>query len=176
MPNPNGNTFRTRTIPSYFLAGLVLLVATYLALPWRILYNGTPSVPTGWYLLHKDQSPKLGDLTTAKYQEPAWARSQSVPIPDGLLLLKHIMAVAGDDLRVDGNLVLRCIEGACTPIGKRLPDGYKGMHFPSLELPAQVPEGYVYLGTDYEKGWDSRYLGLFPVEALQGVAEPLFTD
>lgn len=169
----------TRRQKIALMGGVVTFcVAAFLVSPWRIYYNGTPSLPLGLYLLDKSASPIKGELTMIRYKEPKWAKEMGVTVPDGLPLLKKVRAVAGDKLIHVKNKIYRCnpnreAVSACKVIGVRLPDGYKGYVFPSPNLPLTVPEGYVYLGSDYDKGWDSRYLGLFPVRDLMGKAQKL---
>lgn len=80
-------------------------------------------------------------------------------------LLKRILAISGDNISYDGNnLIVNNIVIANSKIYER--DG-RGDFLPRVSFPLIVPRGTVWLFSDDEKGYDSRYFGPVPLENIK---------
>lgn len=161
----------------------LLVVTGFYQQSWRLLYNVTESMPTGWYLLERE-SPRAEWLlpgTSVAYHPviPNWARLRYNYKPEHTFV-KAIGAVPGEVLHTEGRHVFACptVTAAqdprkpdCRELGEVLEEDSKGRPMP-FEHPWKahiIPEGYYYLYAGRRPGsFDSRYQGLIPQERILG--------
>lgn len=144
---------------------LILLVATGSALGLRV--NLSESLPRGVYRVHaQDSAIAIGELVCFNSRHsiaPAPARALDASLP----LLKRVAAMAGATIERDlsGELV---IDGRVVPCSHVRTRDTEGRALPSVAYPSVVPQGHVWLMSEHDLGFDSRYFGAVPVEALCG--------
>jgi conjugative transfer signal peptidase TraF len=138
--------------------------------PW-LLYNRTPSMPTGFYLYwgrHAHRGDIVAFALPPAAQEYARRRGETTQ----LLLLKHVLAVGGDfvstlngELSVNGLLIgpIAAVDSA----GRRLPQWIAARRLDADEL---------LVGSAALRSFDSRYFGPIPVDQVIGVYRPLTPD
>ncbi|MDQ1300935.1 MAG: hypothetical protein QG637_856 [Chloroflexota bacterium] len=131
-----------------------------------LAFNGTPSVPVGFYLARRNpRALEPGDLTCVRNEAlPDWARARQY-LPDGMSLCKRVAATTGGTVLREGSRLRVCTAG-----GECLESALRGADSHGRELRAAFPEGrsgipagQVYLYSEHPKGLDSRYLGLMPL-------------
>ena len=137
-------------------------LACLVPLMGRIVLNGTPSVPAN--ILWKTPSLSIGkgDYVMAP------ARHEYIP-PQYPYLTKRALCLPGETLSfVDGSFLC---DGILLNTTK--PETLTGAPLTPFQWrTGPVPEGFAFVGSDHPDGFDSRYLGLFPLEDLVRL-EPL---
>lgn len=143
---------------------LILLIVSGSALGLRV--NLSESLPRGVYRVHvQDSAVAIGELVCfdARHsRSPASARALGASLP----LLKRVAATAGATIEQDiesGQLV---IDGRVVPCSRVLTRDTEGRALPSVAYPIVVPSGQVWLMSAHDQGFDSRYFGAVPIEAL----------
>lgn len=76
-------------------------------------------------------------------------------------LLKRVLAVSGDTVAYDGNNLT--VNGAVIKGSRIFEHDSSGNLLPKVSFPVLVPADTVWLCSDAEKGYDSRYFGLVPI-------------
>lgn len=140
----------------------------------RLLWNASPSVPTGLYLLADADELKRGDLVAARPPQ-ALSRYMAVRfyLPLGLPLIKHVGALPGEKVCRSGNAIT--IDGhavatarAADHLKRSLPV-WQGCH--------HVAPGEIFLlNPDVPDSFDGRYFGVLPMRTLLGRTLPLWTS
>jgi len=136
-----------------------------------VVWNATPSVPTGLYRIARDDSLQPGDLVAAF--APARFRSLAAErgyLPERVPLVKRIAASAGDRVcakrgwvTVNGRRVAR--RQRADALGRRLP-WWEGCR--------RLGAGdYLLLG-DHARSFDGRYFGPVARPSIVGKATPLW--
>jgi conjugative transfer signal peptidase TraF len=142
-------------------------------------YNGTDSMPRGWYrIVDSGAHARKGDLVIAA---PPHTVAFGYAIQRGYfkasdLLLKHLVAVGGDRLDIDGAGVR--VNGVPLPHSKPLERDNAGRSLPQAYLPDYpLQEGEVLLMSDSGCAWnfDGRYFGPIPRAQIQAVVRPVWT-
>lgn len=151
-------------------AALLLIVMSSALCPPVLLYNHTPSVPVGFYVWC-GQVPQRGDLVAFSLPMAAHPYAQARADSPDVLLLKPVLAVAGDhvstlnnELRINGTFV--GIIANADSAGRTLP------HWRAART---LRDGELFVGsTRTTHSFDSRFFG--PVHASQvvGVYRPLW--
>jgi conjugative transfer signal peptidase TraF len=165
---------QTTTIALSVWAGLFLFQTFS---PYGIRANVTPSIPMGLYLTHKEVPAQLvrGTLVCFKYEAPVWARSRDYA-PEGYLHCKPVWAVPGDYLEVTGNQISLLGAEGYRAKAVALPTDIQGRSIPLALKTERVPDGqYALLSTYHPRSFDSRYLGLVPLNKVVSVITPLVT-
>ena len=125
-----------------------------------VLFNRTPSLPTGLYL-RCGQKPRRGDVVAFALPPAAWQYAHLRGEPTDILLIKHVLARGGDfvstlggELRVNGMRVgsIASIDSA----GRPLPHWSDARVLSGDEL---------LVGSSHARSFDSRYFG--PIHANQ---------
>lgn len=142
--------------------------------------NLTPSYPLGlWRVMPLDRSAAVGDrlficppLTDAfsLARERGYVRRGLCP---GWMspLIKTVVAVAGQSITsgqsigIDGRILTHSEIRATDAEGRALPRFSGGT----------VPEGQVFLHSDFAGSYDSRYFGPIPATGILGLAQPVVT-
>jgi conjugative transfer signal peptidase TraF len=174
-----------RVVPGV-LAALILGFA--ISAPTRperpiVRLNLTDSVPFGFYR-RVGNAPTVGALVGV-FPPPAalalWRSRDSTaatlpppPLPTGTVILKPVVAAAGDEVCRDGDRVR--IDGNVLPgvrIAVRTPDG---VALPVWNECRRLGRGEVFLVSGrVPNSFDSRYLGAFGPAQIEGVYVPLWT-
>jgi conjugative transfer signal peptidase TraF len=135
----------------------------------RIIWNASPSVPIGWYLMSKRQ-PKKGEIGVIK--PAAWVQlyaSERSYLAQNVLLLKPIFATDpsticrfGKYVFVDGKLVAKA----------RIRDQQHRL-LPTWKDCKTLKMGDVFLLASPRDSFDSRYFGPVNRKQIVGTAIPL---
>lgn len=136
--------------------------------PW-LLYNRTPSMPTGFYLYDHQAPIHRGDVVALLLPRPAHHYARLRGEPTDVLLLKHVLAVRGDfvctlhrELRVNGVLVGPI--AVADSLGRPLPQWRACRRLSGDEL---------LVGSSQPHSFDSRYFGPIHASQVLGVYRPL---
>jgi conjugative transfer signal peptidase TraF len=143
------------------------------AVACHLSINVTQSLPPGLYWLSPTRQPARGSLVAfpppASVRELVTARRY---LPPSVLLLKRVVAVAGDVVCIAGNRysangIPLDVIAAADHAGRPLP-----RPFPFCGV---VPPGVVFVAGHGPSSLDSRYFGPVPLSTLT-VAVPLWTS
>jgi len=174
-----------------YLAIVILLIAVYFLVPYKLKYNHTPSEAIGWYLIKELSDPKteslrLGRLYSVSYECPKDTSGQCIfkgvkRSMDGVDLLKRVQGLPGQTIqrKVINGKEVNVITGDnyYKETGEVLTKLKDGTEIPSLldaSEPITIPKGYVYVGNQRVRvAFDSRYFGLVPISKLTGLATKL---
>lgn len=152
---------------------LVLFVAiTSNLYPNLIIFNGTHSLPTGFYFNEKRDHFEVGDLSILSIPSSAISYLMDNEILDKEdVLLKYILGKEGDYFCTkNGKFTIN--EELIGPI---FSEDSRGNPLPKLNICGALPKGFVVVGnSDKANSFDSRYFGAVPVSLLIGVAHPLY--
>lgn len=161
--------------------GAVLAVRAAASLGVRVVE--TPSVPMGFYMTREPKGlvargeyaclPVEGPLTPALLQS-LWAGGRLPARWKSAPLFKRVLGVSGDVVAADPSGGVR-INGALVPHSKAERFDANGEPLPRPTLPIVLAAGDVWLASEHERGFDSRYFGPVRSEALSCVGEPLWT-
>jgi type IV secretory pathway protease TraF len=136
-----------------------------------VLYNGSPSVPVGFYV-RTFGAPRLGDFVTVRAAAvaPVYAGLRGFA-DDSDRFIKRI--AAGEGARV-------CADGARVTIGReavrRLVRDSAERRLPAWTGCRTLRTGEVFLLGDTDDSFDSRYFGAVSLELIDGVWRPIFSD
>lgn len=83
-------------------------------------------------------------------------------------ILKRVLAISGDVISYDGNNLT--VNGTLITNSKIYEIDGRGDFLPRVSFPVTVPAGMVWLFSDDEKGYDSRYFGPVPLENIKSGA------
>jgi conjugative transfer signal peptidase TraF len=158
---------------------LVILLgsATLLSAAWPglervpdvVLYNGTTSMPVGFYL-RSDNEMELGAIVTVNAYALAPDYMAARGAGSDFRLLKRIAATDGaivcadgDEIRIDN--AVRALRSARDGNGALLPS-WSGCH--------SLRDGEYFVLGDSAESFDSRYFGAVTAADIEGVWRPLF--
>jgi len=155
------------------------LVLWFVVLTWifrpspHLLWNASPSVPTGLYALSKVDALKPGDLVAAKSPQ-ALSRymAERFYLPLGLPLIKHVGALPGDNVCRQGQVIL--INGH--PVANAQARDHLGRALPVWQGCHRIAANEVFLlNPEVPDSFDGRYFGVLPLCFVLGRTIPLFT-
>lgn len=164
---------QTTRVLGALIAGVLLLCASTLKGPLRVIYNPSTSVPIGWYFIHPANTLHPLDIVLASPPEAAAVLADDRHyLPRGVPLLKEIGAVDGQFVCVrDGNVSIDGVPVAQT----RQRDG-AGRELTSWNECRALADGELFLlGHHSDVSFDSRYFGPIARDAVLGKATPLWT-
>jgi conjugative transfer signal peptidase TraF len=163
-----------RTVLALTAGSVVVVVLTAsIKFPTKLIWNASASVPIGLYAVRPLGSLRVGELAVVTPPEPlASFLADRGYLPDGVPLLKHILALPrqivcriGDSISVDGVLV-----------GRALAHDRRGRALPTWQECRVIADGEVFLMNRWpEDSLDGRYFGPLPAATITGRAEPLWT-
>lgn len=138
----------------------------------RILWNSTPSVPVGLYWLQPVDRVAIGDLVAVSPPERL-ARFLAARgyLPQGVPLLKHVVALPGAEVCRDGSLIringhVLGLAQARDRLGRDLPH-WQGCH--------RLAAGEVFLmNPAVPDSLDGRYFGPLPLSAITARLQPIW--
>jgi conjugative transfer signal peptidase TraF len=160
------------------LLGMTIAVALIVAPmvahqpPLLVIWNASPSVPVGLYLVTK-ASPRVGDLAVLRLPPviAAFAARRGY-LPTSAYLLKPIAAIAGDLVCRFGERVL--VRGALAGIA--VDADADGNPMPTWQGCRVLQTGEVFVLADYPASSDSRYFGPLDTASIMGRAVLLWSD
>ena len=158
---------------------LTCLTLWFVGLTWmfrpspHLLWNASPSVPTGLYWLAKIDALRLGELVAA---QPPQALSRYMAerfyLPEGLPLIKYVGALPGDTVCRRGQVIF--IDGY--PVAAAQDRDRLGRALPVWQGCHRIAANEVFLlNPEVEDSFDGRYFGVLPLESILGRTVPLFT-
>jgi conjugative transfer signal peptidase TraF len=138
----------------------------------KLIWNASASVPVGLYRLRPAEPLHIGELVIAMPPEPlASYLAGRGYLPEGVPLLKHILALAGQTVCRSGSTVT--IDGA--PVGRALASDWRGRKLPVWQGCRALTAGRVFLMNMHsEHSLDSRYFGPLTTSTILGRAVPLW--
>ena len=138
----------------------------------HLVWNGTESIPRGLYWVTHDTFCQRGDLVV--FPVPPAMRPlvhERGYLPDGYVLLKPVVAVAGDRVCISDDVAL--VDDA--PIGRVLATDSEGRPLPHDDLCGPVPPRHLYVASHHPRSFDSRTFGPVDAATIRGKATPLWT-
>lgn len=158
---------------TYFSALAVVVMAFARPAP-RLIWNVTASTPTGLYALHPAGRLHALELVAVHPPEPiARYLADGGFLPEGMPLLKHIMAMAGQTVCRHGDVVT--VDGIA--VGKAQDRDHLGRPLPRWSGCRKLGRHEVFLMNASVPGsLDGRYFGPFPITSIIARAVPLWTD
>ncbi|GLR90305.1 S26 family signal peptidase [Bradyrhizobium iriomotense] len=157
-----------------YIAALVAGALAFLHPAPRLIWNATASTPIGLYALHPVGELRALELVAVRLPEPiASMLAEGGFLPNGLPLLKHVMALPGQTVCRSGDTVTvdHVDVGAAHDrdhLGRPLPR-WSGCH--------TLQPGEVFLmNPTVPDSLDGRYFGALPVTSILARAVPLWTD
>jgi conjugative transfer signal peptidase TraF len=159
------------------LTAVAFLLMLDAASPVGLSFNHSKSLPRGLYWHRPIASPlRRGELVCFHYEAPVWAKTRHY-FPEGILLCKSVLGLPGDRLVKEEGGIAVCAPAGCSFAGKSLIVDSQGRGIPTLEYPAEIPAGKVFLSsTRVANSFDSRYLGLIDQSSLVRETGPIFTE
>jgi len=152
------------------LAALAIISSASLVAPCFV-WNLSPSLPRGLYLLDMPAAPHRGAIVSFRPPPDAAALIERRSyLPAGVALIKIVVAVPGDSVRVDESDVR--INGQL--LGPVAPADSAGRVLAPFLFDGRVPAGQAFVATSAALSFDSRYFGFVPLSALT-VVEPIWT-
>ncbi len=162
------------------LAGFIFIANA--VSPVRFTMVGSPSITMGIYILNElDTDMVRGRSYCFDNYAPEWAHPE-LHIPSYQITCKYLIGMPGDLIESDNDLVRLTYTGEgdaprqLSSIVREFPRLHESEGAPVgyAALPDVIPEGSYYLGSDYPKGWDSRYLGTIASDLILGRATLLY--
>jgi conjugative transfer signal peptidase TraF len=152
---------------------VALMVAPIVAQqpPLLIIWNASPSVPVGLYLIITKASPRVGDLVALRLPPviAAFAARRGY-LPTSAYLLKPVAAVAGDLVCRFGERVL--VRGVLAGIAEDADSDGNAM--PTWQGCRVLQTGEVFVLADHPRSFDGRYFGPLDGASVAGRAAPLW--
>jgi conjugative transfer signal peptidase TraF len=159
------------------LLGMTIAVALIVAPtitqqpPLLVVWNASPSVPVGLYLVTK-ASPRVGDLVVLRLPPVIAAlAARRGYLPTSAYLLKPIAAVAGDLVCRFGERIL--VRGVLAGIAEDADSDGNAM--PSWQGCRVLQTGEVFVLADHPGSFDSRYFGPLDTASIVGRAVLLWS-
>ncbi|WP_075995195.1 S26 family signal peptidase [Salaquimonas pukyongi] len=152
----------------------VALVAVSAAqiVPKRIVWNASPSVPTGLYWI-TNGTPMRGNVVLVELPEPYKAiADQRGYLPKNLPALKRVRALSGDQVCRFGRTIFVNDEAVSVA---QLHD-IRGLKLSEWSGCRTLKPDEVFLLNDHPKSFDGRYFGQVDRSTITGIADPLWTD
>ena len=162
-------------------AGAVLLGSMAAAFAWGgYRVNFTPSYPLGiWQIETLDRPAAVGDrVFICPPSGPAvdLARARFY-LPRGLCpagtapLIKTVVALAGQSIRISGQVIIDDVPLAASIVYAQDAEGRPMKPW----MGGIVPEGELFLHSDFIGSYDSRYFGPLPAAGIVGLAREVLT-
>ncbi len=162
---------KTLWITSILLAIIVATALILKKLGYSIVYQGSASMPKGFYLVSPVRQLNKGDIVVFNPPESTaqflWKRHW---LPEGASMMKHVAAIPGD--RVCKS------KGAIWINEKRFAQVYRfykpGKLLPSLSFCEKLgKDEYLLMSTDIAHSFDGRYFGSVKRNEIKGKARLL---
>lgn len=152
----------------------ILLIYGKISLPQLLIYNHTPSVPYGWYLIYPSEIYHVGDLVV--FNAPDEVQHLALErgwLQDGDFMLKRIGAIQGDSYKVLDNHQFFASDRY---IGQIAIADHKGLPMPSLAAGEYVVGENNFLPiAEHPSSFDGRYYGEVPIKNIVYRVLPIWT-
>ena len=137
-----------------------------------VIWNASTSVPIGLYRIRPAEPLHIGELVVATPPEPlASYLADRGYLPEGVPLLKHILALAGQTVCRTGDMIT--VDGRT--VGRALASDWRGRNLPIWQGCQLMVAGRVFLmNAQSEHSLDGRYFGPLAANAIVGRAVPLW--
>lgn len=157
-----------------YFATMGIAIVSFVQMPLRLVWNASASVPIGLYDLHSPRALHDGDLVAVMPDKPlANFMVERGYIGRGVPLMKHIAALAGQEVCRTGNAVT--VDAA--PFGTALEHDKQLRPLPVWQGCRRIGDGQVFLmNPSVPDSFDGRYFGPTSVRSVIGKATPLYTD
>lgn len=150
------------------VAALLLLCVSPRRHSSLVLFNRTPSLPTGVYL-YCGNHPRRGDVVAFALPPSAWPYAHLRGEPTDVRLLKHVLAAGGDFVStLDGELRVNGV-----PVGSIASVDSAGRPLPRWPAARLLSGDELLVGSTHARSFDSRYFGPIHVSDVLGVYRPL---
>ena len=153
---------------------IVLFVAVALVDPRpRVIWNASASAPIGLYRLHAASDPHTGTLVAVAPPRALaeWMETRGY-LPEGVPLLKHVTAKAGQSVCRIRNMVSVDRQ----PVAVALDRDSRGRPLPVWQgCRILRPDEFLYMNPSVPDSMDGRYFGPLPATTLLGRATPMLT-
>lgn len=149
-------------------------VTALVAMPLRLVWNASASVPIGLYDIDSSGDLQEGDLVAAMPDKAlADFMVERGYIGRGVPLMKHVAARPGQEVCRTGNAVT--VDGV--PFGDALDRDKRDRPLPVWQGCRRIADGEIFLmNSDVPDSLDGRYFGPVPTHTVIGKARPLYTD
>lgn len=173
-------TNRARPIIMVSTSFALLAMLTGVGFIFGMRVNLTPSYPLGlWRIEPLAHDPAVGDrIFICPPASPAFQQARERGyMGHGLCpgwfspLIKTVVAVAGQHIVVTGDITIDGMRLAHSSV--RPADGQGRALTPATG--GVVPDGQLFLFSEFVGSYDSRYFGPVPADAVLGLANPLLT-
>lgn len=153
--------YARRSLKRLLASAICLLVFVGTLYISGIRINTSDSLPLGVWRVQKTDTSELriGDSI---------AINRSAVPNASTHLMKDVGGLPGDVMTRQGDVVYR--NGVEMPLSTIQTTNSIGQEIHCIKYPVMVPEGYVWLSSRHERGYDSRYFGAVPVQAVIGKA------
>lgn len=141
----------------------IFLEALYMS---GIRINTTPSLPIGIWRIERTgrvEALRIGDSV---------AINRAVVPGASRHLMKDVGALPGDVMTRNDNIVYR--NGKPLPLSTIQATNSRDEKIDRIEYPIIIPNGYVWVSSRHEWGYDSRYFGAVPQRAVIGKTKLLW--
>ena len=137
-----------------------------------VIWNTSPSVPTGLYRVRLDPTPAVNDIVVVRPPEDlAWFLAEGGYLPRHVPLLKRVAALAGARVCRFGLTV--SIDGKA--VAEALQRDHRGRPLPTWSGCIVLTDAQVFLlSTDRPDSLDGRYFGPLDRSAIVGRAAPVW--
>ncbi|SIT15045.1 conjugative transfer signal peptidase TraF [Paracoccus saliphilus] len=152
---------------------LGIAVVSVLPVAPKLVWNGTASVPIGFYRIAPSEALALNDLVAVMPPEPfVGFMVERGYIGRETPILKHVMGLPGQRLcRIGRNVTIDAI-----PLGEAREHDSRGRDLPVWQGCRQLADGDIFLmNPEAGDSLDGRYFGPFPASSVIGRAVPIFT-
>ena len=139
----------------------------------RLIWNASPSVPIGLYVVHSAERVEVGELVVVRSPE-VLERFMAARryLPRGVPLLKHLAAVPGQRVCRIGDRI--SVNGEA--VGLALDQDRESRPLPRWSGCRVISRGQVFLMNPRSAGsLDGRYFGALSARTIVGRADPLWT-
>jgi conjugative transfer signal peptidase TraF len=156
---------------TYFAVMATGLSALFQPSP-SLIWNASASVPIGLYRIQPAEPLHVGELVVAMPPKPlASYLADRGYLPEGVPLLKHILALPGQTVCRTGAMIT--VDG--TVVGRALASDWHGRNLPIWQGCQVLAAGSVFLmNVQSEHSLDGRYFGPLTTGAVIGRAVPLW--
>ncbi|KAF0180773.1 MAG: putative conjugal transfer protein [Caulobacteraceae bacterium] len=156
---------RKLAVWAWLAAGLLACCLLLARFPAWVIYNGSPSVPVGFYI--RDQRPLgLGAYVTLRAEDAAPAYAQLRDFTDRTdRFIKRVAATGGARICADGDRVILPGDG----VVERVSRDTAGRELPTWQGCRTLGADEVFLVGDTADSFDSRYWGPVRRDVIEGV-------
>ncbi len=162
----------SKTLVLTVLGVMLVGVSASNLLPAMLVWNASPSVPTGLYWVARN-TPSLGDLVLV--QLPEWVRlvaDQRQYLPSNTPAIKRIAALTGDRVCRFGREI--SVNEVDVATARSTDDQLRNM--PSWRGCIVLDGNEVLLLADHPNSFDGRYFGVTKLTGITAVVRPIWID